>query len=275
MRQFVYLLLLIQALAIPVPAQTPAGAFDTHLRAAQTAVRAGLPLLAAREYRAALALHPQDAAACYALAGLLEQAGRTDEAIAWYRETLRLRPDNAPAHNALAGLLEAKGETSAALAQRRQALVLEPDNPLLHFNLGAALEDAGQQASARAEYQAALRLKPNFTEAQQALAEPRKVMPAASGPPGLPPISPPRSAPGDLLHQAIALEAAGRLTDAIAAFHEALTFTPYDPSARLHLGIALYADGQTTLARREWERVLALGNATASRQAQRLLTKYP
>lgn len=303
MTRYSALLLFFGALALAGPglAQAP-NPFAAHIKSAMAAMRAGLPLLAAREYRAALALHPTDADASFALAGLLEQVGRTDQAIAQYRETIRLRPDHAPAHNALAGLLEDRGQTAAALAQYRQAAALEPDNALLHFNLAAALADARQRAAARVEYQAALRLKPDFSEARVALEKlpgagreaPHAPNPGGAGPKpdahirqeahtGAPLREMPAPVGADLrvapsssdLPHALVLEAAGRLDEAIAAFQAVLDRNPTQAEARLHLGIALYANGQKAAARREWRQVLTGRDAGAAAQARRLLASYP
>ena len=271
-----YIVAALLLLALPAAAQAP-DPFQAHVNAAQTAARAGLPAQAAREYRAALRLHPADADAEYALGGVLEQAGRKVEAIAAYRETIRLRPDHAPAHNALAALLEDAGETAAALAQYRQAVTLEPDNALLHFNLGAALADAGQSAAARTEYRMALRLKPDFPEAQAAL---RAMPPAPALPPAPPPTTsspklPPGKRPPTTLAQALALETAGRLPEAITAFHALLAQDPRRADVRLHLGIALYADGQTAAARREWQQIVRGNDPGTAAQARRLLAGCP
>ena len=279
-------LLLPLLLACPALAQTPPDPFQSHLQAGQTALRAGLPLVAVREYRAAVRLRPADADAHYALAGVLEAADRTDEARAEYRQTLALRPDNAPAHNALAGLLDDRGETAAALVQYQEAVALLPADPRLRFNLAAALAETGRRTEAAAQYREALRLKPDFADAAQALRalgpmpdvgppHPSLLIPlsrrAGEGP-GVGAI--PKTATGGL-SRALALARAGRLPEAAAAFRAVLAQNPRDAAARLHLGIALYADGQTTSARREWHQVVTAGGSDAAAQARRLLARYP
>jgi len=278
------------AAALPAPAQTPPDAFQARLRAGQAALRAGLPVVAAREYRAAVRLRPADAGAHSVLAGVLEAAGLPGEAVAEYRRALALRPDDAPAHNALAGLLEDRGENAAALAQYRQAVALLPSDPRLRFNLAGALADAGRPAQAAAQYRAALRLKPDFAEAATAL----RALPSPSvGTPLAAPSSPgvpsrlsgggkgaaakggaASGAPTET-RRALSLARVGRLREAVAAFRAALARDPGDAAARLHLGIALYADGHPAQARREWQRVLTRGAAAASAQAGRLLARYP
>lgn len=141
--------LLLLLAAGPLRAQAPSDPFEARLRAGQTALRAGLPQTAAREYRAAV----------------------------------RLRPADADAHYALAGLLEDRGRMQAALAQYRQAVALLPADPRLRFNLGGALAEAGRPAAAATQYREALRLKPDFAEAAQALrALPVPLSPAGTAP---------------------------------------------------------------------------------------------
>lgn len=284
--------LLLLLTALPALAQTPPDPFHSRLQAGQAALRAGLPLLAARECRAAVRLRPADADAHFALAGVLEAAGQADEAMAEYQRTIALRPDNAPAHNALAGLLEDQGARGAALAQYRQAVALLPSDPHLRFNLGGALADSGQRAQAAAQYREALRLEPDFAEAGRALrALSAQEKPLAQEKPpalkvpgysrmevaprlGRTGTTPSPPTPPELGAGGLSFARAGRLPEAVAAFRAVLARHPRDTAARLHLGIALYADGQTAPARREWEQVLTLGDPAAKVQAQRLLARY-
>jgi len=250
----------------PISAQTTDELFSYHIHAAQVAARGGLPVIAAREYQAALIMHPGDTDILFALGGVLEQAGKYEEAMVRYREVIGRRPDFAPAHNALADLLEESGQEAAALAQYRQALALEPGNPHLHYNLAAALEDAGQSREANAEFHEALRLKPDFTEAREALKrEATPAHPARSAPPLIAPYTSP---------SAETLLQTGRLKEAEAAFHVIIARQPRNADAHLGLGIALYADGQAIPARQEWRSVLGLGDAQAAARARRLLTAY-
>jgi len=204
---------------------------------------------------------------------VLEAAGRPDEAIAEYRQSLALRPGDAPAHNALAGLLEDRGESIAALAQYQQAVALLPADPRLRFNLAGALADMGRPAQAAAQYRQALRLKPDFVEAATALrALPE--LPEGKKEQAPPPVSPVSGFNGAGAG-GLSLARAGRLREAVAAFRATLVRDPADTAARLHLGIALYADGRPSQARQEWQRVLTLGDPAASAQARRLLARYP
>ena len=285
------LALLMLVPALPLHAQdAPPDPFQAHVRAGEAAARSGLPLQAAREFGAAAALHPNDAAAHYALAGVLEQAGRPTQALAEYQKTVRLDPSDAAAHNDLAMLLEDQGRTAEALAQYRQAVALSPKDARLHFNLASALEAAGQRAAARAEYGEAQRLDPALGVPTRLASSPPSplrgegVRPVkTAGPAGPSPLNPtpsPRSGEGGELARRVgtpapALLAAGRLPEAEAAFRALLARTPGDPEARLRLGIVLYAQGHATQARREWTRVLSGRDPDAARRARRLLNAYP
>ena len=156
-------------LTLPPAAPAP-GAFDAHIRAAENAVRAHLPRIAATEYQAALRLRPTDADARYALGGVWELLKRPAEAEREYRRTIQVDPAHAAAHSALAGLLDDRGELAAALAQSQQALVLEPGSAPLHCNQADLLAEAKRYPEARREYETALCLRPGLPQARQGLA---------------------------------------------------------------------------------------------------------
>ena len=129
---------------VPALAQTPPDAFQSHLRAGQTALRAGLPLAGRPRVPGRRPAAPRRRRRALRPGGRAGGGGPRGGGEAEYRQTIALRPDNAPAHNALAGLLEDRGDEAAALAQYRQAVALLPSDPRLRFNLAAALADAGQ-----------------------------------------------------------------------------------------------------------------------------------
>lgn len=54
------------------------------------------------------------------------------------------------------------------------------------------------------------------------------------------------------------LEAAGRISDAIAAYREAVRVCPALPQAHFNLGVALALQGQTDEAIRAWQRAVWL-----------------
>jgi predicted O-linked N-acetylglucosamine transferase (SPINDLY family) len=90
---------------------------------------------AADNYRRALALNPNYAAAHRNLGDLLQIQGRYAEAADSYRQALLLNPDSAEVFSNLGTTLQAQGKLSDAIENFRQALVLEPNNLRAHDNL--------------------------------------------------------------------------------------------------------------------------------------------
>jgi len=96
---------------------------------------------------------------------VLQELGRTDDALAGYRLILSVRPDDAEAHNNLGAALLGQGEPQAALSELQQALAQRPDYPEAYYNLGNAWRELGKIEGALAAYQTALRLRPDFADA--------------------------------------------------------------------------------------------------------------
>jgi Flp pilus assembly protein TadD len=113
------------------------------------------------EYRKALDLDPELAAAHNNLGSALSDKGRLDEAIAEYSTALQLDPKIAASHNNLGNALKQKGRVDEAIAEYQKALQLDPKYYLAHNNLGNAYKDTGRLEEAIAEYRAAVRLQPN------------------------------------------------------------------------------------------------------------------
>src|SRR5262249_55543931 len=74
-----------------------------------------------------------------AVAQLLLDEGRIDEAIAEFQESLRLNDQSAPTHYNLGYALSARGRRTEAEAEFEVALRIDPDYALAHNNLGALL----------------------------------------------------------------------------------------------------------------------------------------
>jgi Flp pilus assembly protein TadD len=94
-------------------------------------------------YRAALALRPDSAAAHAGLGTTLLARQRFEEAIACFREAIRLKPDDADVHYGLAVALHKRGEFDEAVRAYREALRLDPKRPGAVENLDRALKGEG------------------------------------------------------------------------------------------------------------------------------------
>jgi tetratricopeptide (TPR) repeat protein len=181
------------------------------------------------QFRAALALKPDDAEAHNDLGCALGIEGRTAEAIAELQAALRLKPGYAEAHNNLGNALEKlPGGLTAAIAQFQEAIRLKPDDAEAHNNLGNALEKvSGRLNDAVAQYEAALRLNPGFATAHNNLGNALGKVP-------------------------------GRLNDAIAQYEEALRLAPDYPEADYNLGNTLNAAARPLDAIPRYEAALRL-----------------
>jgi tetratricopeptide (TPR) repeat protein len=180
-------------------------------------------------YRATLARNPAAWMAHNNLGILLEQQGRTDEAIAHYREVLRLRPEFPEGHNNLAVSLANARQAEAAVAEYREAIRLNPRYRDAHLNLANLLRDAGQLEPALAEYAEAIRIDPTSAPAHNNLG--------------------------------IAYAQAGRLPAAVAECREAIRLQPDYAEAHYDLAQTLRREHQTAEAIGEYEAALKLNPA--------------
>jgi tetratricopeptide (TPR) repeat protein len=98
---------------------------------------------AAGEFRRALELDPQYAAAQLNLAFAYDRLGRVEEAIAAYRRGLELDPNSAYAHNNLGVLYDKQGQYDLAIEMFEKALRIEPTNPAAQKNLANARQNRG------------------------------------------------------------------------------------------------------------------------------------
>jgi Flp pilus assembly protein TadD len=134
-----------------------------------------------------------------AVAGLLFDAGRVDDAILQYRRSLALNPSSASTHYNLGIAYSARGRRTEARSEFESALVLDPDYAQAHNNLGAILFLAGEYADAENHYRRAIALRPDNVEAHTNLAA--------------------------------LLSSAGRLRDAVGEFRRALALQPQSAAA--------------------------------------------
>jgi tetratricopeptide (TPR) repeat protein len=120
---------------------------------------------AAREYEAAIRIHPDSAAAYYALGLLQQRARNTDDAFDAFERAARANEVETAALYAIGRLAATTGTRldRGAEALRRYLATppLEGSPPLssAHFRLGSIYERTGRRDLARGEYEAALRIE--------------------------------------------------------------------------------------------------------------------
>ena len=123
------------------------------------------------EYRKAILLQSDYAAAYDALGIALTRLGKYAEAVTACREAIQLRPQSPHMHQNLGAALGALGRFDEALTEARQATLLQPDNGEAHNLAGICLQQLGKSAEAVAEFREAIRLKPDKTDAHEHLAK--------------------------------------------------------------------------------------------------------
>lgn len=122
------------------------------------------------EIDALLAREPDHIELRYLRAGLLAQAGRTDEARDAYLAVLARDLSHFGALNDLGTLLYGAGFRAAAHTAYAEAIRHHPGNPIARINLANALLADGEADAARLHYEAALIAAPDHPDAHQGLA---------------------------------------------------------------------------------------------------------
>ena len=209
------------------------------------------------QFRQAIALDPKFAHAYYNLGNALGRQWKLEAAIAQYRQAIALDPKFAKAYNNLGNALSNQGKFEEAIAQYRQALAL-PDqratpastHTLAYTNLGYALEQQGNLEAAITEYEKAVALDPKYARAQSKLRAARETLAARRNPPGKD-----ATAYNSL---GLALSDQGKLEEAIAQYHQALTLDPKYAAVYHNLGNALRDQGKLEEAIVAYKRGIAL-----------------
>ena len=129
---------------------------DALFSAAQAAEEAGDAATAERFYRRLIKVDGGDAAARFNLGNLLRAAGRAVEAEAMYRDATKA--GFAPAWYNLADMLDDRGRTDEAIAALESAIHADPDYADAVFNLALMLQKLERHADAATQWRRYLKL---------------------------------------------------------------------------------------------------------------------
>jgi tetratricopeptide (TPR) repeat protein len=116
------------------------------------------------EMERAVALAPNEAGTYAALAEVLSDMGRTEEALEAVAQALRLKSEAADGHLGSVGTAYAvAGRYAEARAPLQRYLSRYPNTLHIHLMLAVVYSELGQAAEARAEAAEVLRLNPQFS----------------------------------------------------------------------------------------------------------------
>ena len=186
-----------------------------------------------RYYAMARAVRPESA---HELAHLLDDMGRTDEALAVFADLVGPPPRRRPAPHVLRCLPErprpTRGDEAAACRRReaeevlaravsagREAVRLRPQDARAHVSLGNALAEQGKEDEAIAAYREAVRLEPDSARPHGNLGH-------------------------ALADQRTPAKAIAAYPEAIAELREAIRLDPDDVLSHLNLGYVLGVHGE-------------------------------
>ena len=181
-------------------------------------------------YQARLRRDPDDHESRTGLAVRYAEVGQVALAEQELREAIRLAPDFPDAHYNLGSVLQAQGSIRQAIGAYRRAIALDPTYAEAHNNLGALLDTTGDREIALAHYQLAVEFGPREAAAHYNLGVALMARRQADEP----------------------------VTDAVAAFQQAVALDPDYPEARASLGAALLVEGDPEAAIAQYERAIAL-----------------
>lgn len=120
---------------------------------------------AARDYRAVLALQPEDFESWNNLGNVLVATNALDEAIDAFRQAITLRPDLLPMVMNLSEALAKAERNEERRLMLREAVRISPEEPFLQTELGLAESSVRDFESAERAYREAIRLDPRNTSA--------------------------------------------------------------------------------------------------------------
>ena len=270
----------------------PANADALHL-SALIIHRAGLPAAALRHLRAALAVQPHFPVAWNSLGNVLADMGRTNDALDAYGLAIRQDDHYVEAYNNRGAVLRLLGRRDEAVEDYVRALTHGPDNITARFSYGILQRELGRIAPAANAFYAVVQANPSHPEAwrhlaiclhrlghpdaedclrralvdapaDEELSVELGVMLSAQGRYGEAHdvLVPAAEAHGGnaLLHFTLgtALQALGRLPEAVARFRHALGREPTLQGARNNLGVALLDLGEADAAAPVLRQAMAL-----------------
>lgn len=128
--------------------------------------------IAMEYYNNALKINPENTEVKYALAKLLQDLGKIDEAIAEYQSILIKNPSCENCYYNMGAIyLDLKKDSKKALEQFTKAIEINPNYVEAYFARGYTYSTLKDRESAKADYNMCLKIQPNYESAVQGLNE--------------------------------------------------------------------------------------------------------
>lgn len=243
------------------------------LNLADATTQAGKPARAVDILTRALATDARNPLLWYQIGISRSAEGQASEAVAAFEKSVGLDPDLTEAHNLLGAALAGAGEFDRAEREIRRALEIHPDYADAQANLGHLLAAQGQLADAEFYFSRAIQLKPADAEIRINYAVTLAGMnrfEAAQQQIDAAVADDPRSPEGHNFRGTL-LEHAGKSTEALAEFLEAVRLQPAFGRAHLNAARILAARGDTTAAIAHLRQAASSGEPKVQRQAAEAL----
>jgi predicted O-linked N-acetylglucosamine transferase (SPINDLY family) len=222
--------------------------------------RSGDLVGAEREYRAQLAVDPDNADALHLLGLIAYRAGDHREALALVGRALAREPDNPVFLGNLGNIQKDAGEPTLAMQSYRRALALDPQAAGPRNNLGTLLMAGGDLDEALACFRAVLQRAPDHARAwfNLGVASARKGDARGAADALRRAVALQRDFSDAWGELGLALQTQGALDEAVAAFRRRVELSPAAASAHADLALALHRSGALREALEHYERALAL-----------------
>jgi protein O-GlcNAc transferase len=123
---------------------------------------------AIKVYQQALIFDPNFAEAHNNLGNIFQEQGKLEAAVECYQQALKIKPGLDHIHNNLGNILK-RYNLEAAIQSYQQAIKVNPDCIDAHYNLGSALNEQNQLEAAVVAYQQALNIQPDFAASRFAI----------------------------------------------------------------------------------------------------------
>ena len=211
-------------------------------------------------YTRAVELDPRGPAPQYHLGAALEQRGRWPAAMVCFQTALASQPAHGPSLARLAALYKRQGNLAMAEQLLLRAVAAEPKRAGAHFDLANVLQLERKWSEAINAYRAAIELVPDYFEAHNnlanALRENHELDDALACAQRAIELSPTSAAA--VCNLGVVLEDMGRLVEAQARYEQAISLDPGLAAAHNNLGTVLKHQGHVEQAIEEYERALQI-----------------